>query len=272
MNELRDWNATQSNRLGRELKQTAVIIPARNEERSIGFVLDDLPAVRCVIVVDNGSTDRTAAVATEKGCIVVAEPVAGYGRACLAGVSKLEDMVAAKVVDIDYVAFIDADYSDHPEELRDMLSAMCDGPADFVLGSRLLGNREPGAMPIQAVFGNRLACWLMKRIWGADYTDLGPFRVIRYSSLVELGMQDRNFGWTIEMQIKARLAGMRTIEIPVRYRRRVGTSKISGTLSGTVRAGYKILFTTAKYAIRGRRGRLLMQAGTTTRARVRESA
>jgi glycosyltransferase involved in cell wall biosynthesis len=230
------------------LDQTAVIIPARNEEKSIGLVLDDLPKVACVIVSDNGSTDHTAKIARSAGCVVVHEPIPGYGRACLAGMSKLRSIAESKL-DIRYVSFIDADYSDHPQELVEMLRVLGENDADFVLGSRMIGNREPGAMPLQALLGNRLACGLMKLIWGARYTDLGPFRVIRYNKLIELGMQDLNFGWTIEMQIKAKLASLRTIEIPAAYRRRVGVSKISGTVSGTIRAGYKILFTIAKYAV-----------------------
>lgn len=234
------------------LNQTAVIIPAQNEEKSIGLVLDDLPKVACVIVSDNGSTDGTARIAVGAGCVVADEPIPGYGRACLAGMSKLQSL-AKSGLDIRYVAFVDADYSDHPQELTEMLRVLCENEADFVLGSRMIGKREPGAMPLQALLGNRLACGLMRLIWGAKYTDLGPFRVIRYDKLIQLGMQDLNFGWTIEMQIKAKLASLHTIEIPAAYRRRVGVSKISGTVSGTTRAGYKILYTIAKYAIQARR-------------------
>lgn len=234
------------------LRQTAVIIPARNEEQSIGLVLNDLPQVARVIVVDNGSTDNTATIAEDAGCVVVREPIPGYGRACLVGISRLRTLVGDEKVDIRFVAFLDGDYSDHPQELVEMLRVLCDDEFDFVLGSRLLGKREPGAMPLQAVLGNWLACCLMRLVWGAGYTDLGPFRVMRYDDLMQLGMQDLNFGWTIEMQIKAKLANLRTIEIPVPYRRRVGVSKISGTVSGTIRAGYKILYTIAKYAFQSR--------------------
>lgn len=238
--------------LERALARTAVIIPARNEEQSIGLVLEDLPKVALVIVADNGSTDRTATIATAMGCHVVYEAVPGYGRACLRGMSKLDELVDDGAVDIGYVAFVDADFSDHPYELGKLLYAMQQEDADFVLGSRMQGDRERGAMPIQAVLGNRLACRLMKWIWGAKYTDLGPFRVIRYHKLLELGMNDQNFGWTIEMQIKAKLANLRTIEVPVSYRCRIGVSKISGTVSGTIRAGYKILYTVAKYGLQSR--------------------
>ena len=236
------------------LDQTAVIIPARNEQRSLGLVLRDLPEVACVIVVDNGSTDSTAAVAQSHGCVVVSEPIAGYGRACLAGMAELRALVSQQCLDVRFVAFIDGDHSDHAEELVGMLQKMSTDSADFVLGSRMLGERESGAMPPQAVFGNWLACLLMRWIWGANYTDLGPFRVIRFDKLISLGMEDQNFGWTIEMQIKAKLAGLATIEVPAAYRRRVGVSKISGTISGTVRAGYKILYTIAKYFVRCRLG------------------
>lgn len=245
--------ATTDTTVTAALQQTAVIIPARNEEQSIGLVLKDLPDVAAVIVTDNGSTDATAQIAAEAGCVVVDEHIAGYGRACLAGMAKLQSLVADSGREIKYVAFIDADYSDHPPELVTMLRVLCDEDADFVLGSRMRGRREQGAMPPQAVWGNRLACLLMKLVWRADYSDLGPFRVIRYDKLMQLGMQDLNFGWTIEMQIKAKLARLRTLEIPVSYRRRVGVSKISGTVSGTIRAGYKILFTIAKYSLQTRR-------------------
>jgi hypothetical protein len=267
-------NAASSSRAGETslLNQTAVIIPARNEEKSIGLVLEDLPTVARIIVVDNGSTDDTAMIAAGAGCIVVDEPIAGYGRACLAGISKLRILTADTELDIRYVAFVDADYSDHPQELVEMLRVMRDENADFVLGSRMHGKRERRAMPLQAILGNWLACRLMKSIWGANYTDLGPFRVIRYDKLVELDMQDLNFGWTIEMQIKAKRASLRTIEVPVSYRRRIGVSKISGTMSGTVRAGYKILFTIAKYAVRTRNEARKIPPDAHARVRAHEPA
>lgn len=233
------------------MSRTVVIVPARDEESSIGLVLKDLPAVAKVIVVDNGSTDRTALIAQDSGCVVVREPIAGYGRACLAGISRLPQLQRETTV-IRYVAFVDGDYSDHPQELAEMLRVLVHDEADFVLGSRMLGQREPGAMPFQAVWGNRLACLLMRLIWNARYTDLGPFRVIRYRDLMQLEMRDQNFGWTIEMQIKAKLAGLRIVELPVPYRRRVGVSKISGTVNGTIQAGYKILYTIAYFAIQPR--------------------
>jgi len=230
------------------LPQVSVIIPAYNEEASLPLVLRELPGVGRVIVVDNASSDMTAGVASALGVDVVREERRGYGSACLAGIARLQRLVDSGHPPPEVVVFLDGDYSDYPEELPRLVQPILDGAADFVLGSRLLGQREAGAMPPQSVYGNRLACWLMAAVWGARYTDLGPFRAISWTALKHLGMQDVNFGWTVEMQIKARLARLRTMEIPVRYRRRVGVSKISGTLSGTVKAGAKILYTIAKYA------------------------
>ena len=230
------------------LEQVWVVIPARNEEASLPKVLEDLPEVGRVIVVDNGSTDQTRSVAIVHDACVVTEPTPGYGQACLSGLDEIRRAISVGEEPPAIVVFLDADYSDHPEFLKDLVQPILDDDADFVLGSRLLGERESGAMPPQSVYGNVLACFLMRKIWGADYTDLGPFRAIEYASLRSLQMADCNFGWTVEMQIKATLAGLRTIEIPVPYRRRIGESKISGTISGTVRAGTKILWTIAKYA------------------------
>jgi glycosyltransferase involved in cell wall biosynthesis len=224
-----------------------VVIPAKNEQASIPHVLQDVPAVGRVIVVDNGSTDGTAEAARRMDADVVHEERRGYGSACLAGLARIEMLVAGGEPSPKIVVFLDADYSDHPEELPQLVEPLLTGEADFVLGSRLLGRREAGAMPPQSVYGNKLACFLMWLFWGVRYTDLGPFRAISYSALQQLGMQDTNFGWTVEMQIKAAVAKLRTQEIPVRYRRRIGVSKISGTVSGTFNAGYKILFTIARY-------------------------
>lgn len=233
-----------------ELAAVWVIIPALNEEQSLPRVLGDLPAVGRTIVVDNGSTDRTAAVAAAAGANVVQEPQRGYGAACLCGLAEIEKAIGAGQPPPSVVVFLDGDYSDYPEHLPDLVSPILAGEADFVLGSRLLGQREAGAMPPQSVWGNRLACFLMRWLFGARYTDLGPFRAIDYQSLRSLGMVDRNFGWTVEMQIKARRARLRTLEVPVPYRCRIGQSKISGTLAGTIKAGYKILFVIAKYGLR----------------------
>lgn len=225
---------------------TFVIIPVLNEQESIGAVLGDLPSVTRVIVVDNGSTDQTADVARNAGADVVSEPQRGYGKACLTGIARaLELNQAAKTSQDDQttIVFIDGDYSDHGEELPLLTQPIIDNEADFVVGSRSTGKREAGAMHFQALFGNWLACSLMKLFWGTSYTDLGPFRAIRLSSLKSLHMKDENFGWTIEMQIKAAQQQLRAQEIPVSYRRRIGVSKISGTISGTIKAGYKILYT-----------------------------
>jgi glycosyltransferase involved in cell wall biosynthesis len=227
----------------------AVVIPALNEEASLPLVLKDLPPVERVIVCDNGSTDATAAVARAAGALVVHEPEQGYGAACLCALAEIESQIAAGCLAPDVVVFIDADYSDHPDRLPDLLAPLRLEECEFVLGSRLLGEREPGAMPPQSLYGNRFACWLMKVFFGARYTDLGPFRAIRYESLTQLQMEDRNFGWTVEMQLKALQQSLRYREVPVPYRRRIGVSKISGTLMGTVRAGWKILLLIAKYGL-----------------------
>jgi glycosyltransferase involved in cell wall biosynthesis len=235
---------------GNPLADVTVIIPALNEAASLPSVLADLPAVGRVIVVDNGSTDNTATIAAQHGAMVVTEPQRGYGAACLRGLATIRESIAQGQPPPRFVVFLDADYSDHPELLPQLVVPLADDTADFVLGSRLLGEREPGAMPPQSVYGNRLACGLMRVLFGGRCTDLGPFRAIRYDKLCELQMADENFGWTIEMQIKALRAKLRIQEIPVPYRRRVGQSKISGTLSGTLRAGTKILYTIAKYGWR----------------------
>jgi glycosyltransferase involved in cell wall biosynthesis len=225
-----------------------VLIPAFNEQAALPRVLGDLPLVGRVIVANNGSTDQTAEVAVAAGAIVVNESRRGYGSACLAGLGELQRLIAAGAPAPEIVVFLDADYSDHPEQLTDLVAPIVADRADFVLGSRLLGQREPGAMPPQSRYGNCLACGLLRLLFGATHTDLGPFRAIRYPQLLQLEMSDTNFGWTVEMQIKAAKAKLRTLELPVRYRRRIGTSKISGTLRGTISAGAKILYTIAKYA------------------------
>ena len=222
----------------------SVIIPAQDEERSLPSVLSSLPRhlIRDIIVVDNASTDRTAAVAANAGCRVVAEPRKGYGQACLAGIKALDPAT-------DIVVFIDGDYSDHAEQMERIVGPIIQGDYDFVIGSRALGERERGAMTPQAYYGNKLACFLMKAFWGAAYTDLGPFRAITFEGLKRLDMRDQDFGWTIEIQIKAAQHKLRTKEVPVDYRRRVGQSKISGTVKGTFLAGEKILRTIFKYKI-----------------------
>jgi glycosyltransferase involved in cell wall biosynthesis len=216
-----------------------VIIPAFNEEASIAAVLADIPRplVRRIVVVDNASTDRTAEAAAAAGAVVIHEPARGYGSACLAGLRH----IAADPPSI--VTFLDADYSDRPEELPSVVQPLLDGTADLVVGSRVTGEREPGALLPQARFGNWLATRLIHLLYGERMTDLGPFRAISWPRLVELRMADRDFGWTVEMQVKAARAGLRYREVPVSYRKRIGTSKITGTVSGSVRAGWKILYT-----------------------------
>ncbi len=223
-----------------------VIIPAFNEARSIGSVVGDIPAglVDEVVVVNNGSTDETEVNARNAGATVLREARRGYGWACLRGIAY-----AAKR-DPDIIVFLDGDYSDHPDEMRALVEPIIQDRFDLVVGSRILGEREPGAMLPQALIGNRIACTLMRWIWNAPYTDLGPFRAIRYTSLQHLEMSDKTFGWTIEMQIKAISCGLRVTEVPVSYRRRVGVSKITGTVSGTIKASVRILFLIARYAVR----------------------
>ena len=221
-----------------------VIIPAFNEEKSIAKVLGEIPAlVRHVVVANNNSTDRTAEVASTAGAQVVFEPQKGYGKACLTAM----DWIKQQEIQPDIVVFLDGDYSDYPEELELLIAPIASGKADFVLGSRSLGQREAGSMTIPQVFGNGLAITLMRWMYGAKFSDLGPFRAIHWKKLLGLGMVDQNFGWTIEMQIKAHQAGLRYRELPVRYRKRIGVSKVSGTLKGVIGAGYKIIFTIFKY-------------------------
>lgn len=213
----------------------AVVIPALNEEQAIGKVLVAIPRwVDDVVVVDNGSTDGTARVVRTKGARLVIEPVRGYGAACQAGVRALRAS--------DVVVFLDGDFSDLPEEMERLVDPIVAGRADLVIGSRVTGPSEAGALSAQQRFGNWLACRLMRWFWDARYTDLGPFRAIGRAALERLDMRDRGFGWTIEMQIKGVRSGLRVQEVPVSYRRRIGVSKISGTLSGAVQAGFKIMF------------------------------
>ncbi len=224
-------------------QKISVIIPALNEEESIGQVLNDIPGeiVEEVIVVDNGSNDNTVTVAKSLGASVIREPLKGYGAACLRGISILKQ-------DIDIVVFLDADYSDYPQDLPAVVKPIVTGKAEMVIGSRMSGAREKGALLPQAVFGNKLAAFLIRLFWGFKYTDLGPFRAIKYNDLLALNMVDKNFGWTVEMQIKALKKGLRIMEVPVRYRKRIGKSKITGTFSGTMRAGVKIIYTIFKYS------------------------
>lgn len=222
-----------------------VVIPAFNEERSIGLVVAAIPRppVSDIIVVNNNSTDRTAEVARAAGAHVVNESEAGYGAACYTGV------LSAQQCGAELIVFIDGDYSDYPEEIPMLIAPIIAGEADMVIGSRILGQRERGALTPQQRFGGWLACNFMRLFFGARYTDLGPFRAITMAALDRINMQDRNYGWTVEMQIKAVRARLRVTEIPVRYRKRIGKSKISGTVKGVAMAGYKIIATIFKYAL-----------------------
>ena len=224
----------------------AVIMPALDEEASVGEVVRGIRAalpdhLRQVIVVDNGSTDRTASVASKAGADVVVEPERGYGAACLTGMAWLEK-------DIDIVLFMDSDGSDVPTDAAKIIAPIAHGIADLVIGSRALGKVQRGAMTPPQRFGNWLAPMLVWLIWGVRYTDLGPFRAIRRSSLESLAMQDRDFGWTIEMQVRAAKKGLQTVEVPTGYRRRIGVSKISGTIDGVLKAGAKILYVIGREA------------------------
>ncbi|MCB0493207.1 MAG: glycosyltransferase family 2 protein [Cyclobacteriaceae bacterium] len=222
-----------------------VIIPAFNEENGVGQVLSEIPKdlVTEVVVINNASTDDTERVAKRGGATVLREPVSGYGRACLKGIAYLKEVTLTP----DVVVFLDADHSDYPEEMIDLVQPILQDKADIVIGSRVLGQKETGSMTPQQIFGNWLATRLLKLFYGVKFTDLGPFRAIRYSSLLEMNMQDKTYGWTVEMQLKAAKMKMRCLEMPVRYRKRIGFSKISGTVKGTVLAGYKILYTIFKY-------------------------
>lgn len=223
-----------------------MIIPAFNEEESIGLVLNDIPKglVRQVVVANNNSTDRTSERAKDAGAVVVNQPEQGYGAACLMAI----DTSLSTGPPPDILVFLDADYSDHPEEMMLLLEPILSGQAELVIGSRALGDREKGSMMPQQVFGNRLATFLMKIIYGSTFTDLGPFRAITRRAYEEIGMVDRNFGWTVEMQVKALKKKIAHTEIPVTYRRRKGVSKVSGTVKGSILAGYKIIYTIFKYA------------------------
>ncbi len=221
-----------------------VIIPAYNEESSIGLVLDDIPStlVREVIVCNNNSTDNTKSIALSRGAVVVDATQKGYGSACLKGM----DYIASKSDTPDIVVFLDGDYSDHPEQMNELVEPIISSDYDMVIGSRAMGKIEQGSMEPQQIFGNWLATTLIRAFYRVNFTDLGPFRAIKYSSLLALNMQDRDFGWTVEMQVKAAKMKLKSIEIPVNYRKRIGVSKISGTIKGTILAGHKILWTIFK--------------------------
>lgn len=222
-----------------------VIIPAFNEENGIGQVLKAIPSglVEEVIVVNNASTDKTRLIAEKGGATVLTEPKRGYGRACLKGLSYINDLNQKP----DIIVFLDADYSDYPEEIGKLIAPINSGAAGLVIGSRTLGRRQKGSMTLPQVFGNWLATKLIKLFYGVRFTDLGPFRAIDYSVLLKMDMQDKTYGWTVEMQLKAAKMGVKCVEVPVSYRQRIGFSKISGTVKGTLLAGFKIITTIFKY-------------------------
>lgn len=224
-----------------------VIIPAYNEEDSIGNVINDIPdIVEEVIVVSNNSTDATEERAQAAGATVLSEPRKGYGYACLKGMNY----VTQQKQQPDIIVFLDGDYSDYPEQLTEIITPIVKDNIDFVIGARVQRLREQGSMTPQQIFGNWLATFLMKLFFGAKFTDLGPFRAIKYNKLLALEMEDKTYGWTVEMQLKALKQKFSYVEIPVKYRNRIGVSKVSGTVKGSVMAGIKILGWIFKYSFK----------------------
>ncbi|MDP3469769.1 MAG: glycosyltransferase family 2 protein [Daejeonella sp.] len=220
-----------------------VIIPAFNESKSIGKVIADIPdIVTEIIVVDNASTDHTGEFAKEQGATVLREDRKGYGYSCLKGM----DYIGNKAKKNDIIVFLDGDYSDYPAEIGMLISPIISSGFDMVIGSRVSGNRQKGSMLFQQIAGNWLATKLIKLFFNAQFTDLGPFRAITWNALHQINMQDKTFGWTVEMQVKAAKLKLKFTEIPVSYRKRIGVSKVSGTIKGTILAGYKILLTIFK--------------------------
>jgi glycosyltransferase involved in cell wall biosynthesis len=222
------------------MSAVSVIIPALNEEEPIAGVVREVAATKIpadIIVVDNGSTDRTAERARAAGAHVVSEPVPGYGRACLAGIRALSP-------ECDIVVFLDGDGSDCSEFMNQLVNPIAAGALDFVIGSRTRGQREPGSMNFQQIAAGRIAGWILRLLYGVRYTDMCPFRAIRRDALEKLGMREQTYGWNLEMQMKAARVGLRILEIPVNHRRRAGgESKVSGTLRGTFVAGTRIIAT-----------------------------
>ena len=226
----------------------SVIIPVFNEQESISLVLNDIDQnlVKEVVVVNNNSTDRTADKAAEQGATVIHETRQGYGSACLRGIEYLKNESPLGPPEI--LVFLDGDYSDHPNEMEELVKPIMNENYDMVIGSRITGSAEPGALLPQAQVGNRIASILLRLIYGVRFTDLGPFRAIQWNKLLELNMQDTTYGWTVEMQVKAAKMKYLCTEIPVSYRKRIGVSKITGTLKGSFLAAYKILYTIFKLA------------------------
>jgi glycosyltransferase involved in cell wall biosynthesis len=229
------------------MKNIKVIIPAFNEENAIVNVLKEIPdLVSEVIVIDNNSNDLTSINAKNAGATVLFEEKKGYGYACLKGLNY----IAKQEIKPDIIVFLDGDYSDYPEELLKIINPIIADNIDLVIGARIKELREMGSMTPQQVFGNWLACFLMKLFFNSKFTDLGPFRAIKYDKLLELSMQDKTYGWTVEMQLKAKKKGFSYTEIPVRYKNRIGVSKVSGTVKGTIMAGIKIIGWIFKYAFK----------------------
>ena len=224
-----------------------VIIPAYNEAESIALVITEIPKiVNEIIVVDNNSTDKTSEFARKAGATILSQPLMGYGNACLKGM----EYVANQTIKPDIIVFLDGDYSDYPEELTKIVKPIIEDDIDLVIGARVKELREEGAMMPQQLFGNWLATSLMRLFFGAKFTDLGPFRAIKYQKLLELKMQDPTYGWTVEMQLKAKRQCLSYIEVPVHYKKRIGISKVSGTVKGSIFAGAKILSWIFKYSIK----------------------
>lgn len=229
------------------MQDIKVIIPAFNEEGSIGHVIRAIPnMVNEIIVISNNSTDNTGQVAQTAGATVLNESRKGYGYACLKGL----DYIATKDNQPDIVVFLDGDYSDYPEELPKIVSPILKKNIDFVVGARIKSLREPGSMTFPQIFGNWLATFLMRVFFRSTFTDLGPFRAIKYEKLLQLHMVDKTYGWTVEMQLKVLKHKMTYTEIPVRYRNRIGVSKVSGTVKGAIFAGIKILGWIFKYSFK----------------------
>ena len=224
-------------------KIISVVIPAFNEDQSIGKVVLDIDRelVNHVIVVNNNSTDNTVKVAIEAGAIVLDETRKGYGWACLKGIAECERL------NTEIIVFLDGNYSDYPEEIKDVVAPILENDRDLVIGSRVLGKREKGSLTPQQVFGNWLATKLIRVFYRGKFTDLGPLRAMKFQSLQKLGMSDKTYGWTIEMQIKVLKHKMSYSEVPVNYKKRIGISKVSGTVKGTILAGIKIIFAVFKY-------------------------
>lgn len=229
------------------MKNIKVIIPAYNEEKSIGHVIKDIPnSVSEIIVISNNSTDNTIQIAKNSGATVLSENRKGYGYACLKGMEYIAQLHTKP----DIVVFLDGDYSDYPDELTQIIAPILNDNIDLVIGARVARLREKHSMTPQQVFGNWLATTLMKSFFNATFTDLGPFRAIKYEKLVALNMEDKTYGWTVEMQLKVLKQKMSYVEIPVRYKNRIGVSKVSGTVKGSIMAGIKIIGWIFKYAFK----------------------